>query len=412
MPTAKWRQLQCTGSVPAGRIGHTLVTNTEEDTVYLYGGVNDNSESSQYLQDFFAFNFATKEWRQVPMTGDVQLPRAFHTAIYYNGQVHIFGGCNGRGRFNKLFSINPEGKCTLYNPPAAAKTPLTRYCHSATLFEGSMYIFAGKCGGRNSNKRLRDMFAFDFSTMAWQEIEQLGADVPARSAHAAFTCGRRMVMFGGRSAEGECCEDIYQFSYDTRIWTKVDTCHGPLFGRARHSVVVHNGKVVIFGGWNGKKKLNDLIFYNMDSETSEVVHDQDDMCPSRRECHVAVTCQNTMVVFGGRFRGTFMYDTCELDLGCKSLKDCCRDWLLGTCGPTLPIGETPICEAVHLTDAEKQRLPRRIVDYIEKWRELVQRDDLIKPRPPTVPSTHDLSSVSPWLRRSAVLPPQPPSGPR
>lgn len=384
--TAHWRQLSCAGNVPTGRIGHTLVTNTAEDTVYLYGGVNDsNEQNSQYLQDFFAFSFATKTWRQIEMTGEVQMPRAFHTAVYYNDQLHVFGGCNGRGRFNKLFSIDPNGCCALFSPPPSAKVPLTRYCHSATLFEGKMYVFAGKCGGRNSNKRLKDMMAFDFGTKTWIEVEQGGADVPARSAHAAFTCGRRMVMFGGRSSEGECCEDIYHFSYDTCIWQKIETSHGPLFGRARHSVVVHNGRVVIFGGWNGKKKLNDLIFYNMDSETSEVVHDPDETCPSRRECHVAVTCQNTMVVFGGRFRGNFMNDTCELDLGTKSLKDHCRDWLLQN--------------AARFSDRDRQSFPRRIADYMDKWRALVapelQHMPLRIPAPPT--STESSSPVA-WIR--------------
>mmetsp|Transcript_6723 Transcript_6723/g.7624 ORF Transcript_6723/g.7624 Transcript_6723/m.7624 type:complete len:389 (+) Transcript_6723:190-1356(+) len=378
--TAHWRQLTCSGDVPTGRIGHTLVTNTAEDTVYLYGGVNDsNEQNSQYLQDFFAFSFADKSWRQIEMSGEVQMPRAFHTAVFYNDQLHIFGGCNGRGRFNKLFSIDPTGRCSMFSPPPNAKVPLTRYCHSATLFEGKMYVFAGKCGGRNSNKRLKDMMAFDFATKTWIEVEQVGADVPARSAHAAFTCGRRMVMFGGRSSEGECCEDIYHFSYDTCMWQKIETNHGPLFGRARHSVVVHNGRVVIFGGWNGKKKLNDLIFYNMDSETSEVVHDPDETCPSRRECHVAVTCQNTMVVFGGRFRGNFMNDTCELDLGTKSLKDYCRDWLLQ--------------HAVLVGDSERTSLPRRIVDYMDKWRALVAPE--LQHRIPAPPSD---SSPLMWIR--------------
>lgn len=367
---ARWRQLPCTGDVPTGRIGHTLVTNTDESTVFLYGGVNDsNEQNSQYLQDFFAFDFATKVWRQIQMTGDVQLPRAFHTAVFYDGKIHIFGGCNGRGRFNKLFSIDPEGECSLFQPLPNSRLPLTRYCHSATLFEDKMYVFAGKCGGRNSNKRLKDLHYFDFTNRLWIEVEQLGHDVPSRSAHAAFTCGRRMVMFGGRSSEGECCEDIFHFSYDTRIWTKVETTHGPtMFGRARHSVVVHNGKVVIFGGWNGKKKLNDLIFYNMDSETSETVHDPDETCPSRRECHVAVTCQNTMVVFGGRFRGNFMNDTCELDLGSKSLKDYCRDWVLDN--------------NVNVTIGDSHSLPKRVVDYLDKWRLLVSGGVTLRPSPP------------------------------
>ncbi|CUG88835.1 Hypothetical protein, putative, partial [Bodo saltans] len=336
MPSA-WRQLMCTGTLPCGRIGHSLTTNTEEDTVYLYGGSlnrdnsdgcqylqdffafdfptkewrqvpvsggslttnteedtvylyggslnRDNSDGCQYLQDFFAFDFPTKEWRQVPVSGGdnlVPLALGFHTAVYYGERIHIFGGCNGRDRFNTLFSISPQGVCSLYTSPSAtSKIPPTRYLHSATLFEGCMYIFAGKCGGRSSNKRLKDMFAFNFGKKRWKEIEQFGADVPARSSHTAVTCGRRMVMFGGRDTEGECCEDLFQFSYDTHYWTKVDPSHGPLLGRARHSFVVHHGKIVIFGGWNGRKKLDDLLL--LDSETSEVVVDQGGMRPCRRE---------------------------------------------------------------------------------------------------------------------------------
>lgn len=360
MATVRWRHRQCTGERPAGRIGHTLVTNSQEDTVYLYGGVNDTHEqNSQYLDDFFAFDFHQKHWRKIVMTGDVQCPRAFHTAVFHGGKTYIFGGCNGRGRFNRLFSIDEQGHCELVQPERQPHVqPLTRYCHSATLFEDQMYVFAGKCGGRNSNKRLQDLWVFNFAAKTWTEVEQYGDEVPARSAHAAFTCGRRMFMFGGRNVRGECCEDIFHFSYDTRHWTKVDTTHSLLFGRARHSVVIHNGRVVIFGGWNGKKKLNDLIFFYMDSETSELVHDPMDVCPSRRECHVAVTCVDTMVVFGGRFRGNFMEDTCELDLGSKRLKDYCRDWLL----------------AANVTPTAPQ-VPKRVVDYMERWKWLKSIQD-------------------------------------
>jgi hypothetical protein len=354
--------VDCQGDIPCGRIGHTLVTNADETTVYLYGGVHDSKEQiSIYLHDFYRFDFLRKTWTFVEMTGEIQMARAFHSAVCYENSIYIFGGCNGRGRFNKLFSISPDGVCALVVPPSGTDIPATRYCHSAVVFEEKMYVFAGKCGGRNSNRRLQDLWAFHFQSKCWEACEQLGDIPPSRSAHATFTCGRRMVMFGGRSSEGECCEDLYHYNFDNHMWTRIDTSLGPLFGRARHSVVVHNGKVVIFGGWNGKKKLNDLIYFNVDSETSEVVLEHDDCCPSRRECHVAVTCKNTMVVFGGRFRGTFMNDTCELDLEPKSLKDCCRDWILQ-----------------HHLDLEVPQLPRRLKDYILKWRVLnaeVKRDE-------------------------------------
>lgn len=386
---SKWSLVNCTGDIPAGRIGHTLVTNDEEDTVFLYGGVNDTNEhASQYLEDLYSFNYKTKHWTKIEMTGDVQCPRAFHTAVFHGGKMYVFGGCNGRGRFNKLFSIAPDGVCAVI--PTAQTQPSTRYCHSAVMFDHRMYVFAGKCGGRNSNKRLSDLFVFDFQSELWSECEQIGATPPPRSAHAAFTCGRSMVMFGGRNSSGECCEDLYRFQYDTGIWTKIETRHGSLFGRARHSVVMHNGKVVVFGGWNGKKKLNDLFYYNMDSESFEIAADQDESCPSRRECHVAVTCNNTMVVFGGRFRGTFMSDTCELELGAKSLKDQCRDWVLQYGVPFT-----------------QHSLPHRVSEYVAKWKALNE----VQTRPPVIGVVRQTPSASSFLALPPMPPPPPPPPP-
>ena len=195
-------------------------------------------------------------------------------------------------------------------------------------------------------------------------------------------------MFGGRNSSGECCEDLYRYQFDTGFWTKIETRHGSLFGRARHSVVVHNGKVVVFGGWNGKKKLNDLFYYNMDSETFEISADQDESCPSRRECHVAVTCMNTMVVFGGRFRGNFMNDTCELELGAKSLKDQCRDWILNQ-GITF----------------YHNKLPMRVMEYIAKWKALNE----VQQRPPIQGAVRQTRASG--VLDGTLLPPLPPPPP-
>ncbi|KEG13711.1 Kelchcontaining protein [Trypanosoma grayi] len=367
---SRWRSVRCTGGVPPGRIGHTLCANAVETKVFLYGGVNDKNESiSNYLDDFYVFDVETKRWTAIEMTGQVQSSRAFHSAVYYEGQIYVFGGCNGRGRFNKLFSISEDGRCqpiTANSPP-----PTTRYCHSAVLFEKKMYIFAGKCGGRNSNRRLSDLFAFDFTRNTWEECPQHGNKPVARSAHAAFTCGRNMIMFGGRNAGGECCEDMYAYNYDTGIWRKIESPNnGSLFGRARNSVVVHHGRVVVFGGWNGKKKLNDLFMYSVDSNTLEMMHEPDDKCPSRRECHVAVVCKNTMVVFGGRFRGEFMSDTAELDLGPKTLKQSCRDWIL----------RSGFKESY--PNRQGQLLPLRLQQFIESWRSLTSRAQKDEPQTP------------------------------
>ncbi|EPY31346.1 Kelchcontaining protein [Angomonas deanei] len=323
----KWEVVKC-NQYPPGRIGHTFCANDEGTKAYVYGGVSDADEVSSYLGDFWEYDTEKKTWTQKELTGSKQYDRAFHTAVWYNNKIYVFGGCNGRCRFNKLFTITADGYCEVVE--TGEMLPTTRYCHTAVMFEGGMYIFAGKCGGRNSNKRLSDLLVCNLSTThTWTRCVQTGEIPPFRSAHAALTYGRTMMIFGGRSTEGQCCDDFYLYHFDTCVWRKVNypTSHPAqhsYFGRARNSAVVHNGSVIVFGGWNGKKKLNDLFIYNVEANVFDNTNEQDPNCPSRRECHVAVMCRDTMVVFGGRFRGTFMSDTTELYIGPRSMVGACE----------------------------------------------------------------------------------------
>lgn len=307
----EWRVTATTG--PPGRIGHTICASDDgNNTVYLYGGLCANEVTPNYLDDFWVYNVKTKAWNSIELTGSVQSPRAFHTSVWWNGKMYIFGGCNGRGRFNKLFSVSPTGVCEVVT--VFGQTPLTRYCHSAVMYNSRMYVYGGKCGGRNSNRRLSDFLMFDFTVAEdirhWEFCDQRG-DLPvARSAHSAVVHRDSMLVLGGRNSEGNCCHDVYGYHFKTKVWRQYKLPFSP-FGRARNSCVVHNGYAVLFGGWNGKKKLNDLIYFHIDSA---IVSRMDQLFPSLRECQVAVVCNNTMVVFGGRLKGFFMPETLELDL--------------------------------------------------------------------------------------------------
>ena len=144
----RWREVQCekNGVMPPGRIGHTVVVN-DKGIVYLWGGVNENLErGSKYLDDFYRYNFERKEWEQVELKAagrpeEKPCGRAFHSAVMHDGCMLIFGGCNGRGRFHDIFSINGEtGVCKLV--AAKGEVPSTRCalvrfpvacCHIATL---------------------------------------------------------------------------------------------------------------------------------------------------------------------------------------------------------------------------------------------------------------------------------------
>eukprot|EP01062_Namystynia_karyoxenos_P016242 TRINITY_DN15915_c0_g2_i1.p1 TRINITY_DN15915_c0_g2~~TRINITY_DN15915_c0_g2_i1.p1 ORF type:complete len:441 (+),score=133.26 TRINITY_DN15915_c0_g2_i1:121-1443(+) len=327
-----WRQVQCQGQIPSGRIGHS-VCNAGNGILYLWGGVNESCEAercSRYLEDFYRYDFHRKEWTQVELTGQPPTGRAFHSAVMHRGKVIIFGGCNGRGRFNRISRIDGETGVCEEVQSISGELPATRYCHTAVEYQGRMLVFGGKCGGRNSNRRLADMFSFSFDSKEWSVVEPKGEAPSSRSAHTSVIYGNKMLMFGGRDGEGRCCEDFYEFHLDTTVWRKLD-CQQSLLMRARHSAVVHNDSLVIFGGWSGKKKLNDLCIYNLDTGRLKQVHDNDEndtKLPCRRECHCAVVVDNTMMLFGGRFRGVFMNDSYEYPLQPPALKLLLRQQIL------------------------------------------------------------------------------------
>lgn len=319
-----WTVSATTG--PCGRIGHTFCASSSGSKAYVYGGLSANDDvAPNYLNDFWEYDVQTKMWNDVELGGSIQSPRAFHTAVWHEGRMYIFGGCNGRGRFNKLFYILPTGECCV--PVLSGTLPTTRYCHSAVVYQDAMYVYGGKCGGRNSNRRLNDLLMYSFQgyqgANAWISCEQNGVAPQARSAHSAVVHRDSMLIFGGRNRDGNCCDDVHAYNFTTNTWRRFDINVSP-FGRARNSCVMHDGFAVLFGGWNGKRKLNDLIFFHIDSLTVEKT---DQLFPSLRECQVAVMCGNTMVVFGGRLKGEFMSETLELNLGPRNLVDEVLDFL-------------------------------------------------------------------------------------
>jgi len=53
--TRKWTEVQCTGSIPSPRAGHTAVL--IDDVMYVYGGSNFDDS---YLGDLTALNLTSK----------------------------------------------------------------------------------------------------------------------------------------------------------------------------------------------------------------------------------------------------------------------------------------------------------------------------------------------------------------
>jgi len=95
------------------------------------------------------------------------------------------------------------------------------------------------------------------------------------------------------------------------FWTELQTlaCPGP---RAAHSCDVIDGRLYVFGGWNGKRALNDLHILDVASGSwSEVL--PNGSAPSARNNHTTAVVDQRLVVHGGHDGNKWVHDMHILD---------------------------------------------------------------------------------------------------
>jgi len=70
----------------------------EENNLYVYGGY-ENGNGTAVRNDFWVLNLATKEWKQIPLSGTPIDGRGSSAYTYWKGELHVIGGYNPtRGR--------------------------------------------------------------------------------------------------------------------------------------------------------------------------------------------------------------------------------------------------------------------------------------------------------------------------
>jgi N-acetylneuraminic acid mutarotase len=73
------------------------------------------------------------------------------------------------------------------------------------------------------------------------------------------------LMYGGRDETKIYC-DLWLYHIERNEWEEIQISPGlgmtPRFG---HTSVMHNYKMLIFGGWDGNQTLSDILEYNLAS---------------------------------------------------------------------------------------------------------------------------------------------------
>ena len=66
-----------------------------------------------------------------------------------------------------------------------------------------------------------------------------------------------MYVFGGIDYHQERFNDVCEFIFETKTWSRVVTCGNAPTSRTFHSCISHSGYLYILGGFDGMKR-NDM----------------------------------------------------------------------------------------------------------------------------------------------------------
>ncbi len=261
-------------------------------------------------------NVANRTARQILYDPSSPKIRRSHSIVYdsVNKRYLLFGGWNGTSpRYNDVWELSADDRFGS-SPPQWRKLnpsgtpPSARTTHLA-FFDatGNRMIIHGGYDGADKN----DTYAFDVTTRyseAWSTLSPTGTAPTARSqAAGAFKAStRKAYIQGGLVGAGDYRNDLFELDLSTTngAWTqlKAEDAAGNPPSRADASMVFDtaNNRLLIFGGYDGTNRLNDL--WRWDIAGASFAEVSDGTPPGVRQMHVAVYDENNprMIVWGGR----------------------------------------------------------------------------------------------------------------
>ena len=236
--------------------------------------------------------------------------------------------------------------------------PPPRSGAASVVVNGKLYVFGGFGGGTG---RLDDFYVFDFSTLTWDEVETIGDEKPGcRENNGACVISgssssshSKIIVFGGYNGS-TWLSDLWSYDITSMRWTciqeslasspsssndaddvndetrtsaVIDTstmaAGGPSVGNGRvqggmtarnnnrtnlsrkrpccrfgYVSLVHDGKFILWGGFDGTKWMNDMWIFDFDSNKWNEIQ-QLGIPPSRRSCPAWAKDEKFVYIHGG-----------------------------------------------------------------------------------------------------------------
>lgn len=159
-------RLDCSGSAPAPRWGHTL--SPVGNRLYMFGGALSPTICTN---DLFLFETGTTLWRELRMKGDCPARRTGHAAAVVGTKVYIFGGKDQQGRLlNDLYILHTSGPARWEQVTGRGVAPAGRMDHALSAVGTRLFVHGGVVINDPAT-RASDLHVFDIVTQTWREVD-------------------------------------------------------------------------------------------------------------------------------------------------------------------------------------------------------------------------------------------------
>ncbi|KAL1545983.1 tip elongation aberrant protein 1-like isoform X1 [Salvia divinorum] len=234
-------------------------------------------------------------WVYPKMMGANPSERWGHSASYFNGLIYIFGGCRGGVHFSDVLVCN-LATMSWNVLKTTGQGPGPRDSHSAVLVGHKMLVF----GGSNGCRKVNDLHILDLLSREWARPECHGDPPCARESHTANVVGdEKMVIFGG-SGEGEAnyLNDLHVLDLNSMDWSSPEVKGSVPSPRDSHTAVAVGHRLFMFGGDSGYRSQGDVNVLDMNKVVWSKL-DTHGASPGARAGHAAVNIGTKVYVLGG-----------------------------------------------------------------------------------------------------------------
>lgn len=288
-----WYQPRCRGTAPEERYGHSAAL--VGTRVVYFGGKGQ----SKHFRDLHALDANSLTWYQGPSSGGAPSARQGHTATLHGTRLHVFGGACGSKYFGDMHCLDLSSMAWS-SPQTTGPKPTPRFGHAALLVGDSLLIHGGFCmefagiatkdtsGDLLKSCYLNDMRVLDVGRMEWSRLRTHGSPPTGRFGHTLVLSDDDAILFGGwcgtfkdsapgvtfslrdkvtkeakgstsKRDEDETCDFCMTLRTTDMTWVRNKYIGIPAPKRYGHTATAIGPHLIIIGGWDGGKPLNDVV---------------------------------------------------------------------------------------------------------------------------------------------------------